>query len=855
MVNANYQQDINRGLALERMMSFIQRFGKSHFHLACHAAFPIALTPDLLYRIWTCFTPNAPWVAVSDVLLSSLCQEVGYELYEMNLDVRSLLLEELKEDFGQQRLDELSDFLIQYSAEKFSFDDLDKNSLDEQSLALAQEWTVLSYKKFDEISNRLKTLQQNLNEGTLEEFVRLISLTQALPQSILESAELLIFANGVARWIRRDAVNAVNWFNQLPRINGSIDIGGAEFSLPLKSRIVPESEKVDELSELDDLDSSGDTDIDGGSKTTHTRAKIRYGQIMDQLTAKVLEIAEISFYPDWQYSSIDIKLDFLFPNRENPAKFMEVTQTKTDNALSRKLLRYFELVAEAKIFFGSDFVAITLIYGRPDLELSTTSFKSSVSFFDASFVPRVDDTLNEDEKEEISKLEAQALELAKEAVPRNQAVEQIVQNQSSAISALVRYFRIKLPQAQAKPLLAQLWTLEGERTRLIVPPENLKPIQTSYKKGILQSLFLTNAQFSSLRSIWNPNEENMSSSNSLRLSTDLVAQMKKLNLIKITPTVGSDDISLSNELNEVLENQKIIRMVELARQALSKQVKTRYFFEDIYDVRRRERMVQNYFEVAQSGRQAIENAIYENLISDEYAGIKHSRCWIADLVSLHLKTSQNILDNMMKAYLPREKKGTGKPFRDICMKFERILGNSENLRLYAEVASQVWQENIPQEPFEPGILSNSLLQARLTGAMYLQNFNPLHIVLENLLKEEQWTCKYKSFPSVVGDLVNSKLAGRFELYVAQKREKKIYLIIISAYYNSPDKSKEWAARGRALHYRIQKEEVAQIDFDIPMIFVCDGIWDAKSRYRLERVGWRTCALDKLPDLLYELESQ
>ncbi|WP_375510021.1 hypothetical protein [uncultured Nostoc sp.] len=96
-----------------RIESFSKRFGKAHLYLAYHAAFPLALTPDLLYRLWANFQQDIhgemlgiPWVAVADLLLSNLCDEVGHELYEIDLAVRNELLNRFKEDekFGQQRI-------------------------------------------------------------------------------------------------------------------------------------------------------------------------------------------------------------------------------------------------------------------------------------------------------------------------------------------------------------------------------------------------------------------------------------------------------------------------------------------------------------------------------------------------------------------------------------------------------------------------------------------------------------------------------------------------------------------------------------------------------------------------------
>ena len=102
--------------AANRIIAFTKRFGESHLLLAYHAAFPLAITPDLLYRIWANFTPSVPWIATADILLSRLCKEVGFELYEMDPNVRGLLINEMKEDprFGQTRVDQLADFLISY---------------------------------------------------------------------------------------------------------------------------------------------------------------------------------------------------------------------------------------------------------------------------------------------------------------------------------------------------------------------------------------------------------------------------------------------------------------------------------------------------------------------------------------------------------------------------------------------------------------------------------------------------------------------------------------------------------------------------------------------------------------------
>lgn len=61
---ADVTADINQTravrIAQRRIEGFAQQFGEAHCNLARHAAFPLVLTPDLLYQIWANFVPEAP---------------------------------------------------------------------------------------------------------------------------------------------------------------------------------------------------------------------------------------------------------------------------------------------------------------------------------------------------------------------------------------------------------------------------------------------------------------------------------------------------------------------------------------------------------------------------------------------------------------------------------------------------------------------------------------------------------------------------------------------------------------------------------------------------------------------------
>lgn len=113
--------------ACQAIVAFRREFGKPHLTLAYHAAFPLALTPDLLYQIWGNFRQDLygnsleiPWIAVADLLLSPLCSEIGSETYAMDDAVRHLLLRRLWKERrfranGGHRLLELAGFMRQYA--------------------------------------------------------------------------------------------------------------------------------------------------------------------------------------------------------------------------------------------------------------------------------------------------------------------------------------------------------------------------------------------------------------------------------------------------------------------------------------------------------------------------------------------------------------------------------------------------------------------------------------------------------------------------------------------------------------------------------------------------------------------
>jgi tetratricopeptide (TPR) repeat protein len=109
-------QWISEDEAIDAVLAFEQKHGARPTLLACHAVFPLFVSPELVNLIHINFLDDQgiPWIAEPDFLLSSLCRSVGDGLYRVVPRVREILLTYLfdKVDDGEDRLHRLADFLL-----------------------------------------------------------------------------------------------------------------------------------------------------------------------------------------------------------------------------------------------------------------------------------------------------------------------------------------------------------------------------------------------------------------------------------------------------------------------------------------------------------------------------------------------------------------------------------------------------------------------------------------------------------------------------------------------------------------------------------------------------------------------
>ena len=238
-------------IAEYQITRFSKRFGEAHLLLARHAAFPLALTPDLLYRIWANFQRNArgtllsiPWVAVADLLLSNLCDAVGPELYEMDDQVRETLLGQLKADdrFGPDRVNELAEFLLDYIRRQLGSDDPDI-----RDFAKAQQVTALAYTKPSRAAAELAKALAAMDQTDSLEVLRLTSLIEADAEPLAGFKPLLTYARGMSRYARGDLKAAAVQFDELGRDRSQISVEGVSLPIPGRTRRTEVQALIDDL--------------------------------------------------------------------------------------------------------------------------------------------------------------------------------------------------------------------------------------------------------------------------------------------------------------------------------------------------------------------------------------------------------------------------------------------------------------------------------------------------------------------------------------------------------------------------------------------------------------------------------
>jgi formylglycine-generating enzyme required for sulfatase activity len=138
--------DVVRERAGQVVDRFERRYGSAMLDFACHSAFPLTLTTDVSYLLRQEYFPKMEWSVAAELLLSSLCDVAGYDLYVVPMAVRGVLLNKLVLRFGEGRVDELARWMARYIQHRLRVEPSGRAKV----LGYPSHWTALACLKSDD---------------------------------------------------------------------------------------------------------------------------------------------------------------------------------------------------------------------------------------------------------------------------------------------------------------------------------------------------------------------------------------------------------------------------------------------------------------------------------------------------------------------------------------------------------------------------------------------------------------------------------------------------------------------------------------------------------------------------------
>jgi len=151
----------------------------------------------------------------------------------MDGEVRQELLKRLQADanFSQQRMLQLSDFLLEYVQQQLYSDNLDI-----QDFAQAQQWTALAYKQPKDAAKKLALTYAQLDHQDITELVRLGLVVETLAEPLRGFPKLQIYANAMAHFARGAMAEATAKIAQILKTGNQIQVAGVSLPIPEEIR-------------------------------------------------------------------------------------------------------------------------------------------------------------------------------------------------------------------------------------------------------------------------------------------------------------------------------------------------------------------------------------------------------------------------------------------------------------------------------------------------------------------------------------------------------------------------------------------------------------------------------------------
>lgn len=295
--------------ALRYVTSFEHKYGQQLLNLAFHSALPVVINADLVHLLRINFFLDPPdplpFTAEADLLLSSLCYDIGDGLYEIAPKVRNILLQMLVKEYSLERIREIATLLWQYNERYAPWGDrleleraqqltalnfLDplkaKQWLEEAEIAVGsapsveREWFVAMWKEIEQVPEIFSTTSQFNLLGREVSELKLLNFGD-----LMQEAEILEWFVKEGETVKRDQA-VVKVETDLAIIEIPAPITGRVFEIRVKSGQI--AKVGDVLAVFDAFDAHQEENQADISSEFHFGALLRQFRIRANMTQQAL---------------------------------------------------------------------------------------------------------------------------------------------------------------------------------------------------------------------------------------------------------------------------------------------------------------------------------------------------------------------------------------------------------------------------------------------------------------------------------------------------------------------------------------------------------------------------------------
>jgi chromosomal replication initiator protein len=188
--------------AFDALTRFAQRRGEAALRLAMHAAVPQSFRPELLHLIRLNFVPEAAEDAAveADVLLAPFCENLGAGYFQIDSEVRHLLLDHLGHVYANEpvlRAVRVANLLLAY-VDQTERSSLSANDRLRREFMETQRWVALAFAHPEEAAVQLaEALRAAEDHPALGAHLHLGGVAHAVAIPLAHHPDLLAYASGL----------------------------------------------------------------------------------------------------------------------------------------------------------------------------------------------------------------------------------------------------------------------------------------------------------------------------------------------------------------------------------------------------------------------------------------------------------------------------------------------------------------------------------------------------------------------------------------------------------------------------------------------------------------------------------